>query len=94
MSSYMRLQTTDNINTRASSEFMLSNANGASVRRAAPELILPDAGLATESKDRRAAPEVIIPDAGLSTGEKHRRTAPEVIIPDAGIKESWKIERD
>lgn len=88
MSSYMRLQTTGNINTRASSDFMLSNADGASFRRTAPELILPDAGLVTESKGhRRAAPELILPDAGLSTGSKHRRTAPEIIVPDAGIKE-------
>ncbi|PVH95446.1 hypothetical protein DM02DRAFT_660136 [Periconia macrospinosa] len=84
----------DNINTRASSEFMLSNADGASVRRTAPELILPDAGLITESKDRRAAPELILPDAGLITGKKHHRSAPELILPDAGIKESLKTVRD
>ncbi|KAJ4290803.1 hypothetical protein N0V90_009998 [Kalmusia sp. IMI 367209] len=91
---YVRQAQTNNINTRTSSEFMLSNADGASVRRTAPELILPDAGLVTESKDRRAAPKVILPDAGLSTGEKHRRTAPEVILPNAGIKESLKMIRD
>jgi hypothetical protein len=44
---------------------MLSNADGASVRRTAPELILPDAGLSTGSKHRRTAPELILPDAGI-----------------------------